>query len=252
MNERVDPQAAEHVRRTLAAVAETTPRPIAASQSRKVAGRSGREATLVRVAAVVLLLGGVGAVFAVTRLREPAPAASVPSSPPEDVQESLERTVPADAECEVLSAQAERVAVAADPYGGPDYEWWVSPTAGGGLSETVVQVDAVGRVTGGLGGSLACTPIPHADIEWSGGGGGSGPPPVVGHTGHVSVEAATVVLTFPGEEPVEVPVNPDGYFLTILPEHPAGPFSSPERIEALDSSGRVVATLERPSAEGSP
>ncbi len=197
-----------------------------------------------RIAAAVLLLGGLGAIVVVTRNQDTAPATSVPPAPTEVRREPVDflRGVLGDEQCEVLVAEAERVAVAADPYGGADYEWWVAPTSSGGLSEAVVQVDADGQVTGGLGRGSACAPTPPADIEWSGGGGQSGPPPLVGHGGHVNVEATAVVLTFPGQEPVEVPVNADGHFLTVLPEDPAGPFSAPERIDALDSDGRIVAT----------
>lgn len=252
MNDDVDPQVAQHLRRTLTAAADTTPRPIPIASSMPNVQRPGRERLLMRAAAVALVVGGVGGIFAVAQHQRVAPATSVPPAPTEPGPEPIDDDpgVPGGEQCEVLSAEAERVAVANDPYGGADYEWWVAPTTGGGRSDTVVQVDAEGQVTGGLGGSLACTPTPRTDIEWFGGGGQSGPPPLVSHGGHVSVKATAVVLTFPGQEPVELPVNPDGYFLTILPEHPTGPFSTPERIDALGSDGRIVATTQPTSAGG--
>ncbi len=242
MNDRVDPQVADHLRRTLAAVADTTPRPIAATRPTVAGRRPGRERTFARDAAVALVLGGVGGIFAVTQHQGAAPATSVPPAPTETSREPTDDSgVAAPDPCEIISAEEERVAVAADPYGGGDYEWRVAPTAGGGRSDNFVQVDAEGQVTGGLGGSLECTPT-LADIQWFGGGGQSGPPPLVGIGGYVGVEAAAVVLTFTGQEPIELPVNADGYFLTVLPESPAGPFAFPERIDALGSDGRIVAT----------
>lgn len=145
--------------------------------------------------------------------------------------------------CEVITAEAIRVAVATDPYGGPDYEWWTAPTGGGGRSEIVVQVGDRGQTVGGAGGSLGCDPAAPVAIDWHGGSGNGPPNPAVVHGGHVYVEASTVVLTFPGQAPVQVPVNADGYFLEVFPEDPSGAFSAPERIDALDSNGITVATI---------
>jgi hypothetical protein len=173
----------------------------------------------------------------------PSDTSPLPTTP-QAVQDSVEADGVSDhAECEVLSAELERVATATDPYGGPDYEWWIAPTRGGGQSETVVQLDADGQIIGGGGGSLSCDPAPVVDIYWSGGGGKGEPNPMVSHGGQVSLEATAVILTFPGQPPVQVPVNRDGYFLTVLAEDPNGPFSYPERIDALDSTGAIVATL---------
>jgi hypothetical protein len=52
------------------------------------------------------------------------------------------------------------------------------------------------------------------------------------------------VITFPGQEPVQVPVNADGCFLEVFPQDPSGSFSHPERIAALDNNGNTVAFVE--------
>ena len=166
MNDRVDPQVADHLRRTLRAVADTTPRPIAVARS-TAAGRAGRERTFARVAAVALVLAGVGGIVAVAQRQGEAPATSVPPAPTETSRVPIDSSVmPEGDQCE-LSAQAERVAVAANPYGGAGYEWWAAPTVGGGRADNIVQVDADGQVIGGLGGGSACTPTPTVDIEFS-------------------------------------------------------------------------------------
>jgi hypothetical protein len=147
------------------------------------------------------------------------------------------------AACEVLTDEAQRVAVAADPYGGSGYEWWTAPTRGGGRADLVTQLAADGQSANGGSGGAGCAPAPNQDIEWNGGGGNGPPRPAVQHGGHVNVRAASVVITFPGQEPVQVPINADGYFLTVLPEDPSGPYSHPERIDALDNAGNIVATV---------
>lgn len=59
----------------------------------------------------------------------------------------------------------------------------------------------------------------------------------------MNVEASAVVLTFPGQAPVQVPVDADGYFLKVVRQDPSGAFSAPERIDALDSNGVTVAMV---------
>jgi hypothetical protein len=216
---------------------------------------------LAAAAAVVAVIGGLTAIAARDRSpaasNQPAPSptgqdsnpistqandpwggVAPPTIAPQPVNDSV-GSFPAG--CEPLTANL--VATAPDPYGGPDYEYWIAPTNGGGQHETVAQVDADGQTIGGAGGSTSCDPAPVVDIYWSGGGGKGVPNPMVGHGGKVNVEATEVVLTFPGQPPVQVPVNAEGYFLTVIAEDPAGPFSSPERIDALDSTGAIVATL---------
>jgi hypothetical protein len=201
--------------------------------------------------AAVLVAAALGAIVIVDGRRTPvtsqAPTGSnVPVEPsPQAVRDIVNNIGSASdpVECDVLTAEVERVATATDPYGGPDYEWWVAPTSGGGRSETVVQLDADGQVIGGGGGSLHCNPT-AGDIYSGGGGGNGGPSPMVSHVGQVSVGATAVVLTFPGPVTVEVPVNANGYFLTILAEDPNGPFSYPERVDAIDGTGAVVATRD--------
>lgn len=148
-------------------------------------------------------------------------------------------------ECVVLGADAERVATADDPYGGPDYQWWIAPSSTGGYWEVVLQVDGDGRGIGGAGGGGGCEPLPEdpSGISWSGGGGNGPPKPAVNWGGRVPAEAAQVRLTFDGEPPIVTAVQSDGYFLVVLPEDPSATFGfPPDTIEALDDEGRVVAT----------
>lgn len=153
------------------------------------------------------------------------------------------RNQPDAVECELLTAEAKPLAVTADPYDGPDHQWWAAPTSGGGRYDIVVQVDEDGHTAGGGAGGSGCNPTPPADIEWSGGGGNGPPNPAVSHGGHVNIEATRVVLTFPDQAPVRLPLDADGYFLKVFPEDPSGAFSYPERIDALDSNDNIVATI---------
>jgi len=149
-------------------------------------------------------------------------------------------------DCLVQAADARRVATAEDPYGGPEYQWWVAPTTTGGSWDLVVQIDGDGREIGGAGGGGGCEPPPEdpSGISWSGGGGNGPPKPAVTWGGRVPAEAVDVRLTFGGEPPIVTAVQSDGYFFIVLPDDPAGPFGSPpDTIEALDDDGDVIATL---------
>jgi hypothetical protein len=134
-----------------------------------------------------------------------------------------------------------RLATAADPNGGDDFEWWAAETAGGGMADVVMQVDDDGNSASGGGGSCGNQPSPdQADgLWWS---GGSGSDDHVAHSGHVPEGAVAVRLTFGDHEPVTVDANARGYFLVVIPESACCEWSFPDRLEALDADGAVVAS----------
>lgn len=149
-----------------------------------------------------------------------------------------------DPECRLLTDDAELLAEFEEVNGGR-HEWWAVPTAGGGRADVVVEFDAGGNSMGSSGG-MACNTddleLQHGaeGLTWTGGGGTDA---YVTHGGRAPAGSAVVRMTFRGHPPVDVEVA-NGVYFTVLNHSAAGEWSFPDKVEAFDDDGNLLATWD--------
>jgi hypothetical protein len=174
---------------------------------------------------------------------------------PEGVRDQFEEMtsgigpIPGQQDCEVLLDRIRKVATAPNPHAGGvgEYAWFIAPTDSGGQWEFVFLLDEDGNDAGaGGGGGGGCEPqaVREGDNLWWSGGSGSDAEVV--HGGHAPEGTRSVRLTFGEHDPVDVPVDSDGYFLIVLNESACCEWSFPDLLEAIDADGNVIDSTNKP------